>query len=128
MAFTRAKEKLYLCDSQGYSFVTNSPKITSRFVDEIGSDSVVHQGVKPRYKTADYIIDPESTMEARIGNNEIDDMEVGDKINHQMFGDGIVTKVDGMMIEVAFQYPYGVKTLIKNHKAITRIERNRIIN
>ena len=128
VAFTRAKEKLYLCDSQGYSFVTNSPKITSRFVDEIGSDSVVHQGVKPRYKTADYIIDPESTMEARIGNNEIDDMEVGDKINHQMFGDGIVTKVDGMMIEVAFQYPYGVKTLIKNHKAITRIEKNRIIN
>ncbi|MFR1756392.1 MAG: ATP-dependent helicase, partial [Thomasclavelia spiroformis] len=32
VAFTRAKKQLYLTDSEGFSFVTDSPKISSRFV------------------------------------------------------------------------------------------------
>ena len=36
VAFTRAKKQLYLTDSEGFSFVTDSPKISSRFVEEIG--------------------------------------------------------------------------------------------
>ena len=38
VAFTRAKKQLYLTDSEGFSFVTDSPKISSRFVEEIGKE------------------------------------------------------------------------------------------
>lgn len=120
VAFTRAKRQLYLCDSQGYSFVTNSPKLTSRFVDEIGIDGVSHQGKRQQYKTSDYI-QVKQSMEDLIGDNGITDMKVGDFIEHQMFGKGVIVKVDGSMIDVAFAMPTGVKTLIKNHKAIKKL-------
>lgn len=120
VAFTRAKKKLYLCDSQGYSFVTNSPKLTSRFIDEIGIDGVSHKGKRQQYKTQDYL-NIKETMEERIGDNHITDMKVGDILEHQMFGRGVVVKIDGSMIDVAFKMPFGIKTLIKNHKALKKI-------
>lgn len=120
VAFTRAKTKLYLCDSQGFSFVTNSPKLTSRFIDEIGLDGVEHKGKKQQYRTQDYL-DVKETMEERIGDNHITDMRVGDILEHQMFGQGVVVRIDENMIDVAFAMPYGVKTLLKNHKALKRI-------
>ncbi len=122
VAFTRAKKKLYLCDSQGFSFVTNSPKLTSRFVDEIGLDGIEHKGKRQRYKTSDYI-NVKETMSEKIGDNGITDMQVGDLLEHQMFGKGVVVKIDGNMIDVAFAVPFGIKTLIKNHKALKKIEK-----
>ncbi len=121
VAFTRAKQKLYLCDSQGFSFVTNSPKLTSRFIDEIGIDGVDHHGKRQQYKTSDYI-NIKETMSERIGDNGITDMQVGDLLEHQMFGKGVVVKIDGNMIDVAFAVPFGIKTLIKNHKAIKKLD------
>ena len=120
VAFTRAKRQLYLCDSQGFSFVTNSPKLTSRFIDEVGMEGLSHKGKRQQYKTSDYI-QVKQTMEELIGDNGITDMKMGDYIEHQMFGKGVVVKVDGSMIDVAFSMPTGVKTLIKNHKAIKKL-------
>lgn len=120
VAFTRAKKQLYLCESQGYSFVTKSPKLTSRFIDEMGIDGVSHKGKKQPFKTSDYIKINETAKE-RIGDNHIKDFKVGDHIEHQMFGKGVITKVDGQMIDVAFAIPYGIKTLLKTHKAITKL-------
>ncbi|MFR1448788.1 MAG: ATP-dependent helicase [Beduini sp.] len=120
VAFTRAKRQLYLCDSQGYSFVTKSPKLTSRFVDEIGIKGVSHKGKTQKFKTSDYINIHETAKE-KIGNNNINDFKVGDHINHQMFGKGVIVKIDGQMIDVAFAMPYGIKTLLKNHQAISKL-------
>ena len=55
VAFTRAKKQLYLTDSEGFSFVTDSPKISSRFVEEIGKEGIKHLGTRPRFKTSNYI-------------------------------------------------------------------------
>ena len=43
MAFTRAKKQLFLTDSEGFSFVTDSPKIASRFIDEVGKEGIKHK-------------------------------------------------------------------------------------
>ena len=47
------------------------------------------------------------------------DIVVGDKIDHESLGLGVVVKVDGTLIDVAFKS--GIKKLMKNHKSIKKI-------
>ena len=49
------------------------------------------------------------------------DLRVGSKIRHKVFGDGIVVRVDGNKITVAFSKEYGIRTLLAEHPSITRI-------
>lgn len=120
VAFTRAKKALYLTDSQGYSYISKSPKITSRFIDEIGSDKVEHVGTPSKNKTKNFIrMTP--TIEEMIGDNHVDEWLTGDMVEHDIFGKGVVVKVNGKMIDVAFSMPHGIKTLMANHKAIHKL-------
>jgi len=48
-----------------------------------------------------------------------DDITEGSIIHHEMHGTGVVTSLDGSLIEVAFKA--GIKKLMKNHKSITKI-------
>lgn len=120
VAFTRAKKELYLTDSQGFSYISKSPKISSRFIDEIGNDKVEHIGHQSKFKTRDYIRTT-PTIEEMIGDNHIDNWQVGDMVEHDVFGKGVVIKVEGKMIDVAFAVPHGIKTLMSSHKSIRRL-------
>ena len=51
------------------------------------------------------------------GNN--DDINFGDKIEHETLGLGVVVKIDGDLIDVAFKS--GIKKLMKNHKSIRKV-------
>lgn len=120
VAFTRAKRGLFLTDSQGFSFVSKSPKISSRFIDEIGNDKVEHTGNPSRFKTKNFI-KTSNTLEEMIGDNKIDDWKSGDLVIHDVFGKGVVIRVEGNMINVAFAKPHGIKTLLSSHKAVKRL-------
>lgn len=120
VAFTRAKKQLFLTDSEGFSFVTDSPKISSRFIDEVGSEGIIHSGKRPRYKTSDYI-SPVVDKEAMIGDNEVKDWKIGDLVQHDTFGKGVVVKVNNNILDIAFELPAGIKTLMANHKALKRL-------
>ena len=56
-----------------------------------------------------------------IGDIEISDWKVGDLIMHDVFGKGVVVKVDGNFLKIAFSMPHGIKTLKAQHKAIKRL-------
>ena len=88
VAFTRAKKQLFLTDSEGFSFVTDSPKIASRFIDEVGKEGIKHIGAKPRFKTANYINTSLNKADL-IGNNQVKDWTVGDFVMHDTFGKGV---------------------------------------
>ena len=120
VAFTRAKKQLFLTDSEGFSFVTDSPKISSRFIDEVGKDGIIHKGQRPRYKTSDYI-SSSSSKEELIGNNNVNDWKIGDLVNHDVFGKGVVVKVNKNILDIAFELPVGLKSLMANHKALKRL-------
>ncbi len=120
VAFTRAKKQLYLSDSEGFSFVTDSPKISSRFIDEVGNEGIVHKGQRPRFKTSQFISQAPS-KEEMIGNNNVDDWKVGDLVNHDVFGKGVVVKVNKTILDIAFELPVGLKSLMANHKALKRL-------
>lgn len=120
VAFTRARKQLFLSDSEGFSFVTDSPKISSRFIDEIGNEGIVHSGARPRFKTSDYIHTAPSAKEL-IGDNQVDDWSVGDLVMHDTFGKGVVVKVNKNILDIAFELPVGLKSLMANHKALKRL-------
>ncbi len=46
-----------------------------------------------------------------LENNDSGDLVVGDKVIHDMFGEGIIVSVDGNVINVAFGHQYGVKKI-----------------
>lgn len=120
VAFTRAKKELYLTESQGYSYISKSPKISSRFIDEIGKDNVEHIGNPSKFKTKN-IIKTKVSIEEMIGDNHVDNWKNGDFVLHDVFGKGVVVKVEGKMIDVAFSSPHGIKTLMSNHKAVKKL-------
>ena len=60
----------------------------------------------------------EKKVEAEAINNEF---KLGDKLNHKVFGDGLIVAMDGDIISVAFAMPYGIKKLMKNHPSIRKI-------
>lgn len=120
VAFTRAKKRLYLTESQGFNFMTNSPKMSSRFVDEIGREHVEHTGNPGQFKTNEYV-HTGLTVEEMIGDNEVNDWKQGDYVEHDVFGKGVIVKVNGSTLDIAFAMPHGVKTLMAHHKALRKL-------
>ena len=53
--------------------------------------------------------------------NSNTEYQVGDKIKHDDYGEGVITAVDNKIITVAFPFPLGIKKFIKNHKSISKI-------
>ena len=113
VGITRAKEILYLTNSKRrmlYGKDTMNPP--SRFIDEIKSDYI--ERIDTIKDEAQKIASSEMYIE---GSN--DDLNVGDTINHDTLGIGIILSVDGSFIEVAFKT--GIKKLMKNHKSIKKV-------
>lgn len=113
VGITRAKEILYLTNSKRrmlYGKDTMNPP--SRFIDEIKSDYI--ERIDTIKDETQKIASSEMYIE---GSN--DDLNVGDTINHDTLGIGIILSVDGSFIEVAFKT--GIKKLMKNHKSIKKV-------
>lgn len=120
VAFTRAKKQLFLTDSQGHNFITNSPKMASRFIDEIGSEHVDHKGNPSSFKVKN-ILDLSPSVCEMVGNNGVEEWSTGDFVEHEVFGKGVVVKVDKRTIDIAFAQPHGIKTLMSQHKSIKKL-------
>lgn len=113
VGITRAKEILYLTNSKRrmlYGKDTMNPP--SRFIDEIKSDYI--ERIDTIKDETQKIASSEMYIE---GSN--DDLNVGDTINHDTLGIGVILSVDGSFIEVAFKT--GIKKLMKNHKSIKKV-------
>ena len=121
VAFTRAKNQLFLCESQGYSYVSNGQKVKSRFISEIDDNYINHEGRKETYQHDSYIpkqLIPKSTFkEEAIDNN----WTVGELCMHDIFGKGVIIKVEPNIVQIAFSMPHGVKSLLASHPSIKKL-------
>lgn len=121
VAFTRAKNQLFLCESQGYSYVSNGQKVKSRFISEIDDNYINHEGRKETYQHDSYIpkqLIPKSTFkEEAIDNN----WTVGELVMHDIFGKGVIIKVEPNIVQIAFSMPHGVKSLLASHPSIKKL-------
>lgn len=127
VAMTRAINNLIItCNRSTFGrFKESAP---SRFLKEI-------KDYKMAYRTTRSISDKDlgwydSKIEKSTFTPEIDlskiytnkeKFKVGDVIVHTTFGSGIITKVDGSMIDVIFKKPFGKKTIVSSHNAIKRM-------
>lgn len=133
VAFTRAKEKLYVSSNSGYSFVLQSYSSSSQFVQEAGIVKK-NNNDKPLFKkkknTFDLFSDFDDGFDNEFKQDKATDFfadepaydldwKVGDLVNHDNFGDGVVKKVqDGGTIIVVDFYECGLKTLLANHPKV----------
>ena len=116
VAVTRAKEKLYLVSAKRrmlYGMDNANP--ISRFVNEIADD---HKEIE---ETNSIFNKPTKIT------NDIDktiDYNVGDKVVHDEFGQGVVVSVEKTILTIAFPHPYGIKMIMKGHKSIKKVGGN----
>lgn len=109
VAITRAKKNLWFVNARrrliyGDSMV-NPP---SRFLEEIDKKYLNIEDSEQKF-------DKESVIDHDV------DYKVGDKIIHDIHGEGIIVSIDKTILTVAFPHPTGIKKLIKGHKSIRKV-------
>ena len=114
VAMTRAKKKLWILNAQRRMLYGNtSENPSSRFLKEINE----------KYLDIDEVV-KEST---KFNMNDNYDMDVtylpGEHVIHDTYGIGVIVTVKDKILSVAFKSPHGVKTLIKGHKSIRKVEK-----
>ena len=106
VAFTRAKEKLYLtCVNRRLIYGRVVLNQQSRFITEF----VDNPDWKEKVDDFEEIIDDTP-------------IKTGDKINHATFGKGLVITDDGSIIQVLFEKDHSLRRLLANHPAIKKIK------
>lgn len=109
VAITRSKEYLYLLNAKRrllFGNTTSNPP--SRFVKEI-SDKYIEKEVEEDKSLENYLYEEDI------------EYEMGEQVYHETFKNGIVVAIDKSFVTVAFSRKYGIKKLMKNHKALRKV-------
>ena len=112
VGITRARKKLYLLNAKKRTlYGKTTMNMPSRCIDEISEDLVESNIQK--------------TPQINVGNmyesGRNDDLNVGDRVNHEKYGAGVVVKIDGSLATIAFGHKDGIKQLMKNHKSLKKV-------
>ena len=110
VGITRARDILYLTNAKRrmlYGKEASNPP--SRFINEIDKNLI---------KTNNLAVQEEKSAES-FYKEVSEEFRLGDLINHETLGHGVIVKIDGSIIDVAFRS--GVKKLRKDHKSITKL-------
>ena len=127
VAFTRARNKLYLTEAGGFSYILQKARTRSRFIDEIDDEYIEHMGATFQGNSLDsrplnrqLFADPEETFNQRLEQSAAVEFRKGEQVVHSKFGEGIVLKCEKGIAEIAFAYPYGIKKMLAGHPSLKR--------
>lgn len=126
VGLTRAKTDLFLTTADSrFLFGSQRNLLPSRFLREMDSklyDTNIRriEDVKKVTPTVAKKDDVRNTISIQTSKNEF---KLGDKLEHQKFGKGVVISALEKSIMVAFPVPYGIKQLMSDHPAIKKIEK-----
>lgn len=144
VAFTRAKKQLFLSDAQGYSYMLDRVKTTSRFVKEIPDDYLEETGIKPKkyhpsskpqkssfgISANDFLKNissqtKEHTQDIQITSdtyetNTVGKIKKGDQVIHRVYGEGVVVSVREGIATIAFSHKYGIRKINVAHPSLSR--------
>ncbi len=131
---TRAKELLYFTSAsvrQTYGETMQNPD--SMFLKEISPLLLDFEGYytlrnnidqtrkEPTVKRISQQQELRSKKRTSLANQKTNDLNKGDKVHHKVFGDGVVVSVVSEQCVIAFKAPHGIKTLLKDHPAISKV-------
>ena len=144
VAFTRAKNQLYLTEAGGFSFILQRARQTSRFIKEIDDEYIENTGVGneehdafrnrqtlygQRRENTFYERDEKRELYSFSEKGEVESIKrevsssgykTGDHLTHVKFGEGVVISCKGGIVEIAFPYPYGVKKIAAGHPSLKK--------
>ncbi len=108
VAITRAKERLIISHTnERFRFGEVRKMEPSRFLEEIIGFDVNNK---------------KSKFKVRVVETSKQEINLGDKINHEKYGLGVVVAIEEEIIKVAFGIDYGIKIFKKGHPAIKKLE------
>ena len=135
VAFTRARNKLFLTDAGGYSYILQRVRTPSRFINEIDKEYVEHIGIVDRTSGPNgnmqlntspisnvLFEQPDRSFKERIESapTASKTFKKGEQVIHSKFGEGIVIKMEGGFVTVAFAYPHGTKKIMAGHPSLQK--------
>ena len=126
VAFTRARNKLYLTEAGGFSYILQRARTSSRFIREIDQEYIEHIGADSRTNHKDVMLssalfdNSSTTFSQRIHSTGVAQLRKGEQVTHAKFGDGVVISCKNGIAEIAFAYPHGVKKIAAGHPSIKR--------
>ncbi|MDD3122805.1 MAG: UvrD-helicase domain-containing protein [Candidatus Izemoplasmatales bacterium] len=127
VALTRAKELAFLTNARTrYMYGRFMENLDSQFLGELDESVLDKIGLskpknikmeKPKYNP-EPIVNPfvKETYE-RVEQNLV----IGDKVRHKVFGDGVVVAIQDDKATIAFQKDVGIKRLMKDHPSIEKV-------
>lgn len=114
VGITRARDILYITNAKRRMlYGKETANIPSRFINEIDENLIKKNSLSSGVFT------PGTSKD--FYKEEGDDVEfkLGDLVNHETFGHGVVVKIDADLLDIAFKS--GIKKVKKNHKSITKL-------
>ena len=126
VAFTRARQKLYLSSSSGYSYVMDGAKLPSRFIREIPSEFLQDLMKKPKPTLTSNLRPTMMSRRSEASPTEApsrrssDKIKKGDKVVHASFGEGVVIRVDAKIATIAFGAKFGIRKLMVDHPSLQK--------
>lgn len=113
VAITRAKKELCITSAESRMLFGNTNRnMPSRFIEEIDKEYLDIKTKSPINKMV-------SRVKKVVDKNAT--YEVGERISHTDFGEGIVISIDKSILTVAFPHPVGIKKLMKGHPNIIKL-------
>ncbi|WP_026389572.1 ATP-dependent helicase [[Acholeplasma] multilocale] len=127
VALTRAEQRLYISYVRGeYSYISQGELAPSKFITELNNDLYnFEQGL---FVHADGVITsnkatPTSYPSSRVAMPDVmeTDIKVGDRVNHIVFGDGVVIKIISRQFQIAFNNAsYGVMMIAIDNPTLSK--------
>lgn len=135
VAITRAKRFLFLSSASGFSYVLNKIRMPSRFFKELDFQYLKIISFKQHQKNNEeqfysknnrfnHLISNQSPKKLNSSSTTKiqNPWKINDLLIHEIFGKGVVRRIIGDKIEVAFHKNHGgIKILNANHPAIKKI-------
>ena len=114
VAITRAKKNLWIVNAKRrVLYGIDSANKPSRFISEISDEYIDKENEIE-------ISDKKFTMPIDLNLNV--DYNVGDKVLHDTFGEGVIVTIDKSIVTIAFPHPIGIKKIMKGHKSIRKVK------
>jgi DNA helicase-2/ATP-dependent DNA helicase PcrA len=128
VALTRSKLRLFISNAGGYSVINNEQLSPSRFIGDIHHTNYTQKSLSMRSISKvdlDWFDSNKKDVDYKkeMYEEKTVEINVGDSVSHTVFGLGLVIRMNGDQIDVLFKSPYGLKTILKNHKNVNRINR-----
>ena len=147
VAYTRAKQQLFLSDAQGYSYMLDRIKTTSCFVKEIPDEYLEEVGVN-RYANVPYRGAQQQPKEKKSFGISADSflasvnaqsklampqemreegvkrrggkLHKGDVVEHTAFGEGVIVSIKDGLATIAFDHKFGIRKIMADHPSLRK--------